>query len=217
METTPSLADLIEVLEKAQGALTKPKLKELASQVGTMLFDPISEVLTTQFGCEELSRGAIKNDPHKVYVGRLLFVVPEPEKIFTPLRLALEKRASTGKRTGKYHPAYLGVVVANRIDEESDTGHDVHIRWGFWTGASTGQEGALIPPFMALRRRIDPEEENFARPFHRGITGVTTRGWWMTFFGRVLELDEIRALDSLEELLGKIVADLAQINGALDR
>ena len=56
---TPSLTDLIEVMEKADVPLTKPKLKELTAKIDTILFDPISEVLTQQFGLEELDRGEL--------------------------------------------------------------------------------------------------------------------------------------------------------------
>ena len=179
-----SLSDLIELLERGESQAEKSRTRDAVAAVEAGFLDPIAAGFIEQGGSEELDRGPVKNDPHKQFIARVRFAVPDPDDLFGPLRLGLEKRASNGKRTGKFHVGYLGVVVAHRWHEEDSGGHHAHVRWGFWTGASTGKDGALIPPFNALRKRIEDGEQRFGAPYDKQIPGIKTRGWWLTFMGR---------------------------------
>ena len=212
-----SLADLVELLEKGEELAEKAKTRDSVAAVEKAILDPVVAGFAEQDGSEELDRGPIKNDPHKLFLGRVRFVIPEPDGLFAPLRLGLEKRASNGKRAGKWHPAFMGLVVAHRWHDDDPGGHHAHMRWGFWTGASTGRDGGLLPPFNALRKRVDNGEKRFAAPYDKQVPGIKTRGWWLTFMGRHASIDEVKAFGTLDKLLAKICDDLGALYAAVPR
>lgn len=212
-----SLEDVVALLERGESEAEKAKTRETVAAVEKGLLDPIVAGFAEQGGSEEQDRGPVKNDPHKQFLGRVRFVVPEPENLFAPLRLSLEKRSSAGKRTGKFHTYFLGFVAAHRYHADEPGGHHAHLRWGFWTGSSNGKDGGLLPPFNALRKRVDNGEKRFAAPYDKQVPGIKTRGWWLTFMGKHADIEEVKGFGSLDKLVAKVVDDLAALHAVLPR
>ncbi len=168
-----------------------------------LLGEPVSRLIMQQGG------PAVAHDTHASgpdrYEQFLLHVkYAVPETVIPQLRNAAEGLS----------PGYYLALIASRRDGREDV--PPHIRWGIGIEAGKDRYPKAAGAYRTIAKRMPGGGAGLVIPDMRRVMGIR-KDWWLSFFGRLITVTQLRAETDLSRIHALAAAELSDLYRAMNQ